>query len=261
MLGFIVGVMRARAVRPLLLWTMALLAYVVAPISQGWVLLLIVGLGVALAATVSRLREGGRGATAHVTHAWNIAERLTAAVEDRIRATPPGPPLHTEPPQYASPALGYDGAAYDPGALLSAVVAVLAAEGLPTNAGPALPACAQLLTWQGIGVQPGVSAPAALALATGLSPGQQRRHRAMPAGLLASVIRTVLTADQVLPAAITTDDADALIDASAHILHALGIAVDDTAGPLQAWPFIAELITAAPLPPPCDPPASPYRYQ
>ncbi|MGH8919953.1 MAG: hypothetical protein ACRD0H_16750 [Actinomycetes bacterium] len=48
---------RARTVRPLLWWVLALLVYVVAPIPQEWVLLLIVGLGVALTVTVRRLRE------------------------------------------------------------------------------------------------------------------------------------------------------------------------------------------------------------
>jgi hypothetical protein len=42
--------------------------------------------------------------------------------------------------------VGGPAVAYDPGALLSGVVAVLAAEGLPTDAAPALPAALGLLT-------------------------------------------------------------------------------------------------------------------
>ena len=261
MLGLVLGLLRARTARPLLCWVLGVLVYVIAPLPQEWVLLLIVGLGVALAMTVARLRERGREAGEHITRAWGIAERLTGAVEDRIRGgyEQPAPPPYMGQAPYA-PAIG-QGGAYDPGALLSALAAVLAAEGLPVNAGAALPAVVQLLAWQGISAQPGVPAPTALTLATSLRPaGQQRTQRAMPAGLLASVIRAIQTSDGVLPAQITTDDADTLIDGSAHILQALGIVPDDTAGPLQAWPVMAELLTAAPLPPPADPPPTPYGY-
>ncbi|MGI9003525.1 MAG: hypothetical protein ACR2GH_18035 [Pseudonocardia sp.] len=264
MLGLLMGMMRARAARPLLVWVVGLLIYVVAPIPQEWVLLLIVGLGAALSVTVARLREAGRDTHERAARVWNIAERITAAVEDRIRDAPPmQAPPHAEYGNAGPAALSYGPTVvYDPGALLSAVVAVLAAEGLPTNAGPALPACAQLLAWQGIGAQPGVPAPAAMALATSLPQSQQQRNRAMPAGLLAAVVRVVLTADRALPADITTDAADALIAGAEHILHALCIGLDDRAtGGLQAWPVIAELIAAALLSPPADPPPAPYRYQ
>jgi len=140
------------------------------------------------------------------------------------------------------------------------VVAVLAAEGLPATAGPALPACAQLLSWLGIGVQPGAPAPTAHGLVTALHPATPRRFRAMPAGLLAAVIRAVLAEDGVLPAQITTDDAEALIAGSVLIVEALGIAPDDMAGPLGAWPVMADIIDAAPQLPPYEPPPSAYQH-
>lgn len=262
MIGFVVGLWRARAARPLLWWVVALLAYALFPVPQEWVLLIIVGLGVALTVTVRRLREGGRVFQEHSARAWELAERLSYAVEDRIRGTapPPAQPYHVGYAQQATPALGPVGVAYDPGALLSVVVTVLAAEGLPANAGPALPACAQLLPWLGIGVQPAAPAPTAHGLATALRPGAPRRYRGVPAGLLAAVIRAVLTADGVLPAQITTDDAEALIAGSVLIVEALGIAPDDMAGPLAAWPVMAEIIDAAPQLPPYEPPPSAYQY-
>ncbi len=57
MLGFLVGWWRARAVRPLLWWVLALLAYALLPLPQHLVLFLVIGLGVALTVTVRRLRE------------------------------------------------------------------------------------------------------------------------------------------------------------------------------------------------------------
>jgi len=261
MIGFMVGLWRARTTRPLLWWVVALLAYAVFPLPSEWVLLLIVGLGVALTVTVRRLRESGQVVQRHSERAWDLADRLSAAVEDRIRGTAP-PHAQPYPVGYAPPvptALGPVGVVYDPGALLSAVVAVLAAEGLPANAGPALPACVQLLSWLGIGVQAGVPAPTAHGLVTALLPGAPGRPRAVPPGLVASVIRAVLTEDGVLPAQITTDDAEALITGSALILEALGIAPDDMAGPLGAWPVMAEIIDAAPQPPPYEPPTGPYQ--
>lgn len=242
--GFRGGLWRARTTRPLLWWVVALLAYAVFPLPQEWVLLLlllIVGLGVALTVTVRRLRESGQVVQRHSERAWDLADRLSYAVEDRIRGTapPPAQPYHVEYAQPAPTALGPVGVIYDPGALVSAAVAVLAAEGLPASAGPALPACAQLLSWLGIGVQPGAPAPTALGLVTALHPGAPRRIRVVPAGLVAAVIRAVLTEDGVLPAQISTDDAEALIGGSAFMLEALGIAPDDMAGPLGAWPVMA----------------------
>jgi hypothetical protein len=261
MIGFVVGLWRARTTRPLLWWVVALLAYAVFPLPSEWVLLLIVGLGVALAVTVHRLREGGRQFQEHSARAWDLADRLSAAVEDRIRGTapPPVPPYPVGYAQQSPAALGAVGVVYDPGALLSAVVAVLAAEGLAAHAGPALPACAQLLSWLGISVQAGVPAPTAHGLMTALHPGAPRRFRAVPPGLLAAVVRVVLTEDGVLPAQITTDDAEALIVGSAGMLEALGIAPDNAAGPLAAWPVMAEIIDAAPQPPPYEPPPSAYQ--
>lgn len=174
MVRFLLGWWRARAVRPLLWWVAALLFYVAFPVPQQWVLLLIVGLGVALAVTFRRLREGSRAVTGHAERAWGIADRLSAAVEDRMRhAAPPPPPVQVAPYGYGEavrPQIAPVSVVYDPGALLSAIAAVLGAEGLAVNAAPALPACADLLTWQGIAIAPGVPAPTAWALATGLTP-------------------------------------------------------------------------------------------
>jgi hypothetical protein len=130
--------------------------------------------------------------------------------------------------------------------LLSAITAVLSAEGLAVNAAPALPACAQLLTWQGIGLAPGVPAPTARALATGLAPGAPRRYRAVPPAVLATCVAAVLVADGVLPLQLSADDADALVEGTALILEALGIAPDPRAGDFGAWPVMADIIQAAP---------------
>jgi hypothetical protein len=245
MLGFFIGWWRARAARPLLWWVLALLLYALLPVPQHLVLFLIVGLGVALTVTVRRLREGGRQAVEGAARAWDIADRLSTAVEDRIRHT--NPP-HVQTPYYgqAVPQIAPMTPVYDPGALLSAVVAVLAAEGLSVNAAPALPACGQLLTWQGIALAPGAPAPTARALATGLVPGAPRRYRAAPVGMLAACIAAVLVSDGVLPVQITTDDAEALIEGAALILDALGIAPDPRAGQVGAWPVMAQIINTAP---------------
>lgn len=267
MMGFVAGLWRARAVRPLLWWVLALLAYVAFPVPQQWVLLLIVGLGAALTVTVRRLRHGGQQVQQHGERAWELAERLGNAVEDRIRGTDsrPGQALHAAPPPYgysldSPPTHGHAAnVVYDPGALLSAVAAVLEAEGLPSNAGPALPACAQLLAWQDIALLPGAPAPTANGLLAALHPGAPRRYRAMPPALLASVIRAVLAEDGVLPAQITTDDAEALITTSALILQALGVQPDDDAGSLDQWPVMARIIDASPQLPPYEPPPNPYR--
>jgi hypothetical protein len=240
MLGFIVGVVRSRAVRPLLAWVMALLVYVVAPVPEEWVLPLIVGLGVALAATVARLRERVRGVTDHVERGWQIADRLVSAAEDRIRGHQSVP----EPGQPYGPASLPPAGSYDPGALLSAVVAVLAAEGIPTNAAAGLPACAQLLAWLNIAAQPGAHAPTAHGLTRALGPGPSRPERVMPPALLAQVVRVVLTHDQVLPPQISIDAADDLIEASAQILAALGISPDNNASGLDRWPVVAQIINA-----------------
>jgi len=240
MLTILAALRRTRSLRPLLWWVLALLVYVVAPVPQEWVLLLIVGLGVALAVTVSRLRERVRGVTDHAERGWQIADRLAQAAEDRIRGYQGGP----EAGQPYGPVALPPTAVYDPGALLSAVVAVLSAEGIPTNAGPALPACAQLLAWLNIAPQPGVPAPTAHGLTRALGPGPQRPERAMSPALLAQVVRVVLTHDQVLPLQISVDTADDLIEASAHVLAALGISPDSNASGLDRWPVVAQIINA-----------------
>lgn len=256
------ALLRARAVRPLLWWVLAVLVYVVAPVPQEWVLLLIVGLGVALAVTVGRLRSAGRDLTEHGERVWQLAERLAGAVEDRIRGDhDEGTPLyvpqrvygHVPPGGAVYGQVGGPVAAYDPGALVSGVVAVLAAEGLPADAAPALPAMVHLLADVGIQPQPGVPAPTAMGLmnALPLTVGPQRRARVLPAGLLASVVRVVLTQDRVLPEQISTDTADMLTAHSAAVLLALGIQPGD-AGSLADWPVIAQIIDAASLPVPYE---------
>jgi hypothetical protein len=263
MVGFVVGLLRTRAVRPLLVWVLALLAYAIFPVPQEWVLLLIVGLGVALTVTVRRVREAAGQAIGSVGRGWQLVERLTAAVEDRIRDShdddyvplyapqaayygqvPPGQPGYG---QVGGPAV-----AYDPGALLSGVVAVLAAEGLATDPAPALPAVAVLLADMGVQAHPGISAPTARGLVTTLTIGPPRRVRVLPPALVASVIRVVLTHDEVLPPQITTDTADILTTHTAHMLMTLGIQPGD-AGSLADWPVIAQIIDAVPLPVPYEP--------
>jgi hypothetical protein len=247
MMGFLIGWWRAKAARPLLWWVLALALYVLLPVPQHLVLFLIMGLGVALTVTVRRLREGGRRAVDGAARAWDIADRLSSAVEDRIR--------QAEPPQVGHSPYGYPEprpqlapvpVAYDPGALLSAIAAVLSAEGVPVNAAPALPACAQLLTWQGIALAPGVPAPTARALATGPAPGAARRYRAVPPVMLAACVAAVLVSDGVLPPQLTTGEAEALVEGSALILDALNIAPDPRAGSAGDWPVMAEIIAAAP---------------
>lgn len=232
---------RAHTVRPLLWWLVALVIYVAAPIHRGWVLVLIVGLGVALTVTAMRLRDKVHRATDRASWAFDLAERIAYAVEDRVRHESA---LRAQQQPALAPA---PMASYDPGALLSAIVAVLAAEGLPTNAGPALATCGQLLAWQNIAAHPGAPAPTAHGLMRALTPTAPRRHRAMSPVLLAQIVRVILTHDGVLPAQISIDAADTLIEASSCILYALAIAPDDGAGGLGAWPVLASIIDAAPL--------------
>jgi hypothetical protein len=255
---------RARTVRPLLWWVLAVLAFVVVRPPQEWVLLLIVGLGVALTVTVRRLRDAAGRAIDNAGRGWQLVERLAGAVEDRIRGdqddsaplyapqvaygqygqVPPGQPVYG---QVSGPVV-----AYNADALLSGVVAVLAAEGLPTNAAPALPTVVGLLADLGIQAQPGIPAPTALGLIDALEISSPRRVRVLPPALMASVIRTVLTHDGVLPAQITTDTADILTAHTAAVLVALRVQPGD-AGSLADWPIISEIIDAAPLPIPYEP--------
>ncbi len=264
MLTLFAPLRRARTVRPLLWWVAALLVYVVAPVPQEWVLLLIVGLGVALTVTVRRLREATSQAIDNTGRGWQLAERLAGAVEDRIRGdqdnsvplyapqvtygqyeqVPPGQPVYGH--------VGVPSAAYDPGALLSGVVAVLAAEGLPTDAAPALPTVVGLLADLGVQPHPGIPAPTALALLDALEISPPRRVRILSPGLVANVVRVMLTHDGALPVQITTDTADILTAHTAQILMALGIQPGD-AGSLADWPVIGQIIDAVPLPVPYEP--------
>ena len=117
LLGFLVGGWRARAARPLLWWVLALAVYVLFPVPQEWVLTLIVGLGVALTLTMQRLRRGGRRAVDTTDRVLNLADRLSAAMEDRIRHTP-------TQPQQAVP--GYGEAAHPQLAPTPAIMAEVA---------------------------------------------------------------------------------------------------------------------------------------
>lgn len=247
MLSLLRALMRARAARPLLLWMLKVLGYVVFQPPQPRMLVLIVGLGVALAVTVGRLRSSGRKTIQRGERAWRLAERLTRAVEDRIRGKEPTVSTH--------PIGGYgqdSAAAYDPGALLSTVVAVLAAEGLLTNAAPALPAIVSLLADMGITSHRGAPAATAWGLVEAVQPADAaRRYRVMSPALLASVIRVVLTHDQVIPHTITVDTAKNLITNSAEVLAALAVEPTENSG-LDQWPIIAKIIDAAPLPAPAQ---------
>lgn len=260
MLTLLALLRRARSVRPLLWWVLAVLAFVVLRPPQEWVLLLIVGLGVALTVTVRRVRE----ATGHVLgttgRVWDIAERLAGAVEDRIRGDQDEPtPLYAPQAPYGQvppghPAYGHVEApavAYDPGALLSGLVAVLAAEGLAADAAQALPAVVGLLADLGIQSRPGVPAPTALGLCDALTLGPPHRVRILSPGLVASVVRVVLTHDAVLPEQISTDTADVLTAHCAQMLMTLGVQPGD-AGSLADWPIIAQIIDCAPLPVPYE---------
>lgn len=247
-MGFLIGWWRARAARPLLWWVAALALYVLLPVPQELVLALIVGLGVALTVTVRRIRESGRRAVDGAARAWDIADRLSSAVEDRIRQAPP-PQVHAARDHYGEvlrPQLAPATAGYDPGALLSMVAAVLSAEGVPVDAARALVPCAELLTWQGIALVPGAPAPTARALATGLAPGAARRYRATPPAILAACIGSVLVADGALPPQLTPDQATSLVEGATHILDALNVAPDPRAGTAADWPVMAEVIQAAP---------------
>jgi hypothetical protein len=252
---------RAHTVRPLLWWVVAVLAYALFPVPQEWVLLLIVGLGVALTVTVRRVREAAGRAIDSAGQGWQLVERLTVAVEDRIRGdyddsvplyAPQAAYGQVPPGQAVYGQVGGRGVAYDPGALLSGVVAVLAAEGLPTDAAAALPAALHLLADVGIQPQAGIPAPTAAGLLDALGIGASRRVRILSPGLVASVVRVMLTHDGVLPAQITTDTADILTAHTAQVLMALGIQPGE-AGSLADWPVIAQIIDAAPLPVPYEP--------
>lgn len=259
MFGLVRAVMRARAVRPLLWWVLGVPPYVVVQPrpAQYWMLVLIVGLGVALVVTVRRLRASGRERGERV---WRLVERLGVAIADRIqRGQHPLTPLFPASPhggygQVGSEVHGQRNAPrmrYDAGALVSAVAAVVAAEGLPTSPAPALPVVARLLTGLGISPQPGARAATAWGVVEAVQPAVMVRPcRAMPPGLLASVIRAVLTQDRVLPQVITVEIAEDLITDSATVLAALGIDPVNDGGGLDQWPIVADIINAAPLPAP-----------
>lgn len=243
MFGFLLGWWRARAARPLLWWVLALLLYVVLPLPSSLVLALIVGLGVALTVTVQRVRESGRRAVDATARTWGLAERLASAVEDRIRHS--GTPARAAYAEPVAPQLAPAPIAYDPGALLSAVVAVLSAEGIVTNAAPALPACAQLLAWQQIAAVPGAPAPTAYALASTLAPGPLRYSRVVPVGVLAACIRVVLVTDGVMATYLPQDGAGALLEATRLLMEALGVTPEPGTGDPDRWPVMADIIRSA----------------
>ncbi len=249
MLGFLIGWWRAKSAWPLLWWVLALALYVALPVPQAFVLFLIVGLGVALAVTVGRLRASGRRTVDGAARAWGIADQIGTAVADRIRQSEPPQVGHSpygfgEPPR---PQLAPVPAVYDPGALLSMLAAVLGAEGLPVDAGRALSACVELLTWQNITAAAGTPAPTARGLAAGLIPATWTRpRRGAPPALLAGCVAAVLVADGALPAHLSPDAADTLVQSCAVVLDDLGIVPDPRAGTLEDWPVMAEILAAAP---------------
>ncbi|MGH3871295.1 MAG: hypothetical protein ACRDSR_07235 [Pseudonocardiaceae bacterium] len=248
MIGFLLGWWRAKAARPLLWWTLALAAYVALPVPQHLVLFLIVGLGVALTVTVGRLRAGGRRAVDSAERAWSIADQIGTAVADRIRHTATAAQLdHHDTAGVARPQLAPTPAMYDPGALLSAVAAVLHAEGLPVDAAYGMAGCVDLLRWINVTAVAGVPAPTARGLAAGLAPAEWTRpHRAAPPVLLAGCVAAVLVGDGALSAQPSPEMATALVEGCAAILDDLGIVPDPRAGTLADWPVMGEILAAAP---------------
>jgi hypothetical protein len=103
----------------------------------------------------------------------------------------------------------------------------------------------------GIAARPDVPAPTAMGLVSTLPPAPPRRARVLSPGLVAAVVRVVLTHDRVLPEQVTTDTAEALIAHCGQILMALGVQPGD-AGSLVDWPIIAQIVDAAPLPVPYE---------
>jgi hypothetical protein len=73
---------------------------------------------------------------------------------------------------------------------------------------------------------PGVPAPTADTLIGTVRPGPQRPYRVMPPGLLAHLVRVVLTLDHVLPKTISVAPTQDLIEASVQLLHALSVEED-----------------------------------
>lgn len=113
MIKLLKAVMGARVVRPLWWWVLAVIAYVVVPVPPWWALLPIVGLGVALTATMTRLREATGLGRQRAPRVWKVAGRA--------------------------------GPAYDPGALLACdhvlpeLITTGAVEGVRTGAALILP--------------------------------------------------------------------------------------------------------------------------
>jgi hypothetical protein len=109
----------------------AVLGYVVFRPPQEWVLLLVVGFGVALTLTVARIWEGQGQVRQMVGRAWQLAVRLARAVADRFRGDQDTPmPLYASQAAYGQVPPGQSvyghvgglAVAYDPGALLSGIV-------------------------------------------------------------------------------------------------------------------------------------------
>lgn len=257
MLTIIIKALRSsRTFRPLVWWILCLLAYVAFPVTNALVLPLIIGLGAAATLTFMRLRGNSQQVIEQTQRGWTLAERLTDAAEHRIRGH-----VHRQLGPQAYQQLGAQPfgqlpghgsvAVYDPGALLDAVAAVLAAEGIPVDAAPALPVCVHLLADQGIAAGAGVLAATATGLTGALRAArQQRPYRAMPPTLLAAVIQAVLTNDSALSAQLTPAAGEQLVADTAALLWALGIQPDDRAGGLESWPIIAHILHAAPQLPP-----------
>jgi hypothetical protein len=218
MVAFFLDWVQAHTRRPWWWWAVAVMACAVALAPGKLDPLFAVGLVGALAVTARRARQS-----------------TTSRQQAQARQTCEGSPGYVPPP----------GRVYDPGALLSAVVAVLAAEGIPTDAGPALGACVQLLTAQGVEARAGAPAPTAWAVTTTLAPAYAPRvGRAVPVDMVTTCIFLILGTDSVLPVPFDDSQADVLQAGCGRILKALDITPDSQTGPPGMWPVMDAIIAA-----------------
>lgn len=217
---FLIDLWRTRTTRPYFYWVLLLVAYIVVP-TPAMAVVLVAGLGAAVAVSAYRVRDAGRRR--------REAEVRAAAAAGLI----PTGATRRRP-------------AYDPGVLLSAVVSVLAAEGLPVDASYGLDACINLLRWQDIRPVAGAPSPTARGLVGTLGLGPSRPVRAMPPVMLAKVVAAVLVADGVMPPNGGGDaSAQALMDACVLVLDDMGIVPAPSAGTAADWPVVAQIIDAA----------------
>jgi hypothetical protein len=238
---FLIGWWRTKAIRPFLYWLVELVVYLFIP-TPGMAVVLVAGLGAAIALSVHRVKEAGRRAVQAAARVAGLTDEVRDAIEAQL------PPLTYRPSldePYARRPITPPTAAYDPGALLSAVAAVLAAEGIPVDAAYGMDACAELLAAQGVTPVPGAASPTARGLVGRLTPAAHSRpYRAMPPVMLAKVILGLLMADDVMPP-MSDAAGQALLDGCAVILDDLGIDPDPRAGTMADWPVMAQIIDTA----------------